>query len=68
MDKLMAALAEKGIAAEALAKMEAAQVKNLAKAFGMNVHEFMPRTVKIEVGRNGAQYVCSEGFEVCACN
>lgn len=64
MDKLKDVLAGHGISRDALDKMDEAQLKNLAKAFKVDVRAVLPRSVKIETGKNGAQYVVTESFTV----
>jgi hypothetical protein len=64
MEKLKEVLAGNGISRDTLDKMDAAGLRNLAKAFNINARELMPRNVRIETGKNGAQYVVTDGFTV----
>ena len=64
MDKLKEVLASNGISRDALDKLDDAQLRNLAKAFKIDAQAFLPRKVRIETGKNGAQYAVTEGFLV----
>ena len=64
MEKLKEVLAGHGVARAALDAMDDAAIKNLARAFNLNVRDFLPRNVKIETGKNGAQYVVTETYTV----
>ncbi|KKL04517.1 hypothetical protein LCGC14_2615270 [marine sediment metagenome] len=64
MEQLREKLVESGVARDTVEAMDKEQLKNLAKAFNINPVEYLPRTVEIVTGKNGARYVVTEGYVV----
>ena len=64
MEQLKEALVGCGIGREALDAMDDAQIKNLARAMKLDPAQFLPREVRVEIGKNGAEYVVTEGYPV----
>jgi hypothetical protein len=64
MIDLKKTLVSKGIGAKALEQMDEEQIYSLAKAFGVEVGAYAPRDIRIETGKNGAQYVVTDAYPV----